>query len=113
MGKPVLVDFSAAWCVTCLVNERVALAAPAVAARLQRDGVVTMKADWTNRDAAISVELNRYGRSGVPLYLFYPPRQSAVVLPQLLTPTLVLNVLDKAPAARAVDLHNPRIVRLR
>ncbi len=74
---------------------------------------MTMKADWTNRDAAISVELNRYGRSGVPLYLFYPPRQSAVVLPQLLTPTLVLNVLDKAPAARAVDLHNPRIVRLR
>ena len=92
-------DFSAAWCVTCLVNERVALADPAVLARLQRDGVVTMKADWTNRDTAISVELNRYGRSGVPLYLFYPPRQSVVVLPQILTPALVLSVLDNAASA--------------
>jgi thiol:disulfide interchange protein DsbD len=100
-GKPVLVDFSAAWCVTCLVNERVALDDAAVAARLQKDGVVTMKGDWTNRNPAITAELNRYGRSGVPLYLLYPPdaRRQPVVLSQLLTPALVLGALDRIETA--------------
>jgi thiol:disulfide interchange protein DsbD len=102
-GKPVLVDFSAAWCVTCLVNERVALDDAAVTARLGRDGVVVLKADWTNRDAAITSELGRYGRSGVPLYLLYPAqaRGQATVLPQLLTPAVVLSALDKAETGHA------------
>lgn len=97
-----LVDFSAAWCVTCLVNERVALDDATVAARLQRDGVVTLKADWTNRNGAIAAELNRFGRSGVPLYLFYPHgfRESAIVLPQLLTPQTILGVPKNARTAR-------------
>jgi thiol:disulfide interchange protein DsbD len=96
----VFVDFSAAWCVTCLVNERVALSDAGVAARFRRDGVVALKADWTNRDAAISAELGRYGRSGVPLYLLYPPdaREHAIVLAQLLTPDMVLSALDRSGA---------------
>lgn len=94
--KPVLVDFSAAWCVTCVVNERVALENPSVAARLRKYGVVTLKGDWTNRSAAIATELNRYGRGGVPLYLLYPPNAQgyAIVLPQILTPAIVLSALD-------------------
>ena len=99
-GKPVLVDFSAAWCVTCLVNERVALDDSTVAASMRRDGVVTLKGDWTNRDSAISAELGHYGRSGVPLYLFYPPNQAAVVMPQLLTPNSVLDLLNRYRTAR-------------
>ena len=95
-GKTVLVDFSAAWCVTCLVNERVALENSAVVAGFQKHGVVLLKADWTNRDSTISAELDRYGRSGVPLYLFYPAhrRGRATVLPQILTPGIVLGALD-------------------
>ncbi|HEY5237175.1 MAG TPA: protein-disulfide reductase DsbD domain-containing protein [Rhizomicrobium sp.] len=101
-GKPVLVDLSAAWCVTCLVNERVALGDTAVVTRLQHDGVVTLKGDWTNGNPAITIELGRYGRSGVPLYLLYPPdlRARAIALPQLLTPSLVLSALEKMEAAR-------------
>jgi thiol:disulfide interchange protein DsbD len=100
-GKPVLVDFSAAWCVTCLVNERVALDDAAVVSRMKHDGVVALKGDWTNRNPAITAELGRYSRSGVPFYLFYPPQGHAVVLPQLLTPALVLEVLRNAQTARA------------
>ncbi|MDE2110540.1 MAG: thioredoxin family protein [Alphaproteobacteria bacterium] len=101
-GKPVLVDFSAAWCVTCLVNERVALEDAAVTARLQRDGVVTLKGDWTNRNPAITAELNRYDRGGVPLYLLYPPASQgqAVLLPQILTPGFILGALNRVEAAR-------------
>ena len=90
-GHPVLVDFSAAWCVTCLVNERVALQNPAILRQLARDRVVTLKGDWTNRDAAITALLAKYGRAGVPLYLLYPADKSAqpVVLPQILTPGAV------------------------
>ena len=85
---------------TCLVNERIALDDTAVAARFRRDGVVTLKGDWTNRDSAISAELGRYGRSGVPLYLFYPPYGAAVVMPQLLTPNSILDLLSRYRTAR-------------
>ena len=102
-GHPVLVDFSAAWCVTCLVNERVALADEAVLDRLRRDGVVLLKADWTNRSAEISAELDRHGRSGVPLYLFYRAGKQgeAEVLPQILTPDVVLAAIGRARLAGA------------
>ena len=102
-GHPVLVDFSAAWCVTCLVNERVALEAPSVERLIARDHVVTLKGDWTNRNAAIAHILARHGRVGVPLYLVYPanPNAPAQVLPQLLTPDVVTAALKRLnPAFR-------------
>ncbi len=106
-GRPVLVDFSAAWCVTCLVNERVALDNSAVMARLKQDRVAMLRGDWTNHSAAIAGELTRYGRSGVPLYLLYPPGRDgrASVLPQILTPSLVLDALDRVEQLQRGGRH--------
>jgi thiol:disulfide interchange protein DsbD len=98
-GAPVFVNFTAAWCVTCLVNERVALRSPAVAEAFAKKGIVALKADWTNRDAAIGELLASLGRSGVPVYALYPPgaRRSAApaLLPQILTEGAVIDALDK------------------
>jgi thiol:disulfide interchange protein len=98
-GKPVFVNFTAAWCVTCLVNERVALRSAAVADAFAKKGVIALKADWTNRDPAISRMLGSLGRSGVPLYVLYPPGAGAgtspTVLPQILTEGAVIDALDK------------------
>jgi thiol:disulfide interchange protein len=93
-GRPVLIDMSAAWCVTCLVNERIALNASAVRKDLRSHHVVVMMGDWTNRDPAITRYLEAQHRDGVPLYVYYPPDHRApVVLPQLLTPSLVESAL--------------------
>lgn len=72
-GRPVLVDFTAAWCITCQVNERVALDTEATRQALAALGATRMKADWTRHDPAITRILEAHGRSGVPLVLFYPP----------------------------------------
>jgi thiol:disulfide interchange protein DsbD len=102
-GKPVFVDFTAAWCVTCQVNEQVALNTTEAVKAFQRTGAVYLKADWTNRDSAIAKALADQGRVGVPLYLVYAPDGGAPqVLPQLLTSGLVAQALDaaaKPPAA--------------
>jgi thiol:disulfide interchange protein len=97
-GNPALVDFTADWCVTCLVNERIALENDRVTARLASARVRMLKADWTKQDTAITAELARHGRSGVPLYLLYPAGQSSrpIVLPQILTPAAVMQALDRA-----------------
>ncbi|HTX50486.1 MAG TPA: thioredoxin family protein [Caulobacteraceae bacterium] len=104
-GKPVFVDFTAAWCVTCQVNEKVALDNRVAANAFRRTGAVYLKADWTNRDGAIAKALADEGRVGVPLYLVYGEDGGAPkVLPQLLTPGLVARALDdaaKRPAAAA------------
>jgi thiol:disulfide interchange protein DsbD len=96
---PVFVNVTAAWCITCLLNERVVLQAPAVTNGLARKGVVTLKADWTNRAPEISRMLAAFDRSGVPLYLLYPRSQSGAtgpsVLPQILTERAVLDSLDR------------------
>ncbi len=94
---PVLVNFTAAWCVTCQVNERVVLSTDEVAQAFKHTGAVYLVADWTRRDGAIAKALSDEGRIGVPLYLVYgadggPPK----VLPQLLTPSLVAQALDHA-----------------
>jgi thiol:disulfide interchange protein DsbD len=98
-GKPVFVDFTAAWCVTCQVNERTALATPAVSSAFAQTGAVYLKADWTNRDAAIANALTAEGRSGVPLYLVYGKGPTPRVLPQLLTSGIVVEALNQAGGA--------------
>jgi thiol:disulfide interchange protein DsbD len=95
-GKPVFVDFTAAWCVTCQVNERTALATKAVADAFAHTGAVYLKADWTRRDAKIANALTALGRSGVPLYLVYGKAATPKILPQLLTPGLVVQALNGA-----------------
>jgi thiol:disulfide interchange protein DsbD len=94
--RAILVNFTAAWCITCKVNERVALSTDAVRQALDERGIAYLKGDWTRRDPAITQELQRYGRSGVPLYLLYPPgERTPEVLPQLLTEALVLQALSR------------------
>ena len=96
-GRPVLVNFTAAWCVTCQVNEKVALSTTQVAEALQSSRAVYLKADWTRRDAMIASALAEHGRAGVPLYLLYRPGVEApTILPQLLTPGLVAEALADA-----------------
>ncbi|GHA80353.1 protein-disulfide reductase DsbD family protein [Cognatilysobacter bugurensis] len=85
-GKPVLVNMTAAWCITCLANERTALSTDAVREALAARDVAYLKGDWTRNDEAITRYLQRYGRNGVPLYVLYPADGGAPrVLPQLLT----------------------------
>jgi thiol:disulfide interchange protein DsbD len=97
--RPVFVDFTAAWCVTCQVNERVALSSRKVAAAFARADAVYLKADWTRRDPVIAETLKRHGREGVPLYLLYGrDGGEAKVLPQLLTEGLVVEALAAASA---------------
>lgn len=92
-GRPVFVNMTAAWCITCLVNERVALSRPAVIAAFAERDLVYLKGDWTNRDAQITAYLASFGRSGVPLYVYYPPGAEPRVLPQVLTESIVLDSL--------------------
>jgi len=91
-GKPLLVNFTASWCLTCLVNERNAFADPAVQDVFRDKGVTLMKGDWTNRDPQITKALTAFGRAGVPLYVVYnakPGSAAPLVLPQLLTASIV------------------------
>ncbi len=88
--RPVLVDMSAAWCVTCLVNERVALQPQSVREAFLQHRVAYLKGDWTRQDAAITDFLRMYDRSGVPLYVFFPAEGAPEVLPQILTPGMIL-----------------------
>jgi thiol:disulfide interchange protein/DsbC/DsbD-like thiol-disulfide interchange protein len=94
-GQPVFVDFTAAWCLSCKVNERVALETDAVKKAFADKGVALFKADWTHADPAISQTLQQYNRDGVPLYLLYSPKNKDApqVLPEVLTPGIVLDAL--------------------
>jgi len=95
-GKPVFVNVTAAWCITCLVNERVALRSAAVTEAFTNRGVVVLKADWTNRDPSITEMLGSFGRSGVPLYLLYPAAAGEpAVLPQILSEGAVIEAVNK------------------
>ena len=94
-GDTVFLNLTADWCLSCLANERVALAAAPVRAALAADQVHYLKGDWTNGDPAITALLESFGRNGVPLYVVYRPGQPPEILPQLLTPTIVLDALRK------------------
>jgi thiol:disulfide interchange protein len=94
-GKPVFLNFTASWCISCLVNERVALSDANVKETFKQQGITYLKGDWTNRDLAITQFLQKFNRSGVPLYVFYPagkPNQPAE-LPQILTPDMVISAV--------------------
>lgn len=96
-GTPVFVNFSAAWCITCLVNEQVALNQPETAAAFESEGIALLKGDWTNQDQAITNTLESFGRSGVPLYVLYPSAATAqpIVLPQILSPREIRTAIEQ------------------
>ena len=95
-GRPVFVNMTAAWCVTCLVNERIAIGTPAVQQAFTAHHVAYLKGDWTRQDPEISAYLRANGRDGVPLYVYYPPHDgNPQVLPQILTENEVLAEVDK------------------
>lgn len=95
-GKAVFVNLTADWCITCLANERVALSKPSVMQAFDRTNVAYLKGDWTNNDPVITDLLRQYDRSGVPLYLLFPadPSKPAEILPQVLTPSIVIGALE-------------------
>jgi thiol:disulfide interchange protein DsbD len=92
-GRPVFVNLTAAWCISCKVNEQVALSGAGFDKALVDHDIAYLKGDWTRRDDHITKVLAAYGRAGVPLYLLFPadPSQPAIVLPQLLTEAIVLD----------------------
>jgi suppressor for copper-sensitivity B len=96
-GKTVFIDVTADWCLTCQANKKLVLDRAPVAARLQGDRVVAMKADWTNPDPIISAFLERHGRYGIPFNIVYGPgAPQGLALPELLTDADVLGALDQA-----------------
>ena len=97
-GRPVFVDFTASWCLSCQVNERVALGKPEVKKAFEDAGVVLLRADWTQHDDAITETLASLGRSGVPAYVLYVPGdKSPRILPEVLTPGIVADAVNKLP----------------
>jgi thiol:disulfide interchange protein len=106
--KPVFVNFTAAWCVTCQVNDRIALSGDRVADAFGKAGVVYLKGDWTDRDAVIEQALAEHGRAGVPLYLMYPANGGeAEVLPQILTEGTVADAAKRATAQQLTSAARP------
>ena len=105
-GRPVFVNLTAAWCITCKVNERIALKSEQVGRAFRDREIVYLKGDWTNANPEITTLLARFGRAGVPLYLFYPGRRAEPrVLPQLLTAGLVLREIGTKAAVAGSPLH--------
>jgi thiol:disulfide interchange protein DsbD len=96
-GRPVFVDFTAAWCVTCQFNKRSTLASAALMADFETRNVALLRADWTRRDATIGAELTRLGRSGVPVYALYAPGPPAApqLLPEILSVQAVRDALGR------------------
>lgn len=95
-SKPVFINLTADWCITCLVNERVAFG-QSFYKSLEENGITYLKGDWTNNDPQVTKLLNKFNRSGVPLYLMYPNRDEAPeILPQILVETMLLEAISRA-----------------
>jgi thiol:disulfide interchange protein DsbD len=95
--RPVFVNMTAAWCITCLVNERAALSSDAVRQAFAAKNIGYLKGDWTSRNPEITRILEKHGRSGVPLYLLYTSGNEPILLPQILTPATVLSEIAHIP----------------
>ena len=97
-GRPVFVDFTADWCLTCQANKKTSIEIASVRAKLKEINAVALLGDYTRVPEAMTAELNRFGRAGVPLVLVYPknPNATPIVLPEVLTPNIVLTALEKA-----------------
>lgn len=95
-GKPVFVDFTATWCLICQVNKKVALRTSATEQLFDEYGIAALSADWTSNDPVITDALERFGRSGVPLYVLYAPNGEVTVLPQSLTNGIVRDSVEMA-----------------
>jgi len=93
-GKPVFVNMTAAWCITCLANEKATLSTEAVREAMKAAGMTYLKGDWTRQDSKITKYLEGFGRTGVPLYVMYLPGAEPAVLPQVLTPDLVIEAIN-------------------
>jgi thiol:disulfide interchange protein DsbD len=101
-SQPVFVDFTASWCLSCQVNERVALSQPEVMQAFAVANVLLLRADWTREDPAITDALTALGRSGVPVYALYTPGKSdPELLPQVLTPGIVTDAIGQLPKTAA------------
>lgn len=99
-GRPVFVNFTAAWCITCKVNERVALNSEVISDAFTQGNIAYLKGDWTKQNPEITAVLQRFGRAGVPLYLFYPGKgEEPRVLPQFLTESIVLDGIKTLSAS--------------
>jgi thiol:disulfide interchange protein DsbD len=95
--RPVIVDFTADWCLTCQVNKKTSIEIPSVRAKLKSMNAVALLGDYTRFPDNITAELNRFSRAGVPLVLVYPRDTAAppIILPEILTPGIVLDALDR------------------
>jgi len=92
-GRPVFVDFTAAWCVTCQVNKRLVLNDAGIRREFANRNVVMLRADWTRRDPAITQALTALGRNGVPVYVLYRPGKEPLLLPEVLQKGIVIDAL--------------------
>ena len=108
-GQPVLVNMTAAWCITCLANEKAVLSSDAVTEAVESLGITAFKGDWTNQDPQISELLTRYGRTSVPLYLLYPAGGGEPqILPQILTRDGLLDAMQQAVGSGALGINDDR-----
>jgi thiol:disulfide interchange protein len=96
-GKIVFIDFTAAWCLTCQMNKKIALESEDFLKKVKEFDIVVMRADWTNQDSKITAALADYGRNSVPLYVLHQGDEKTApkILPQILTPQILVNELNK------------------